>query len=159
MVFQNNMSFVWLLVVDAVFVVLSVVYYLLGRFAYNIESVPLALSFWSLSFVTPIFVGYGIYRIIEEQLLGFIDFPTLSFGEYDKLVFSFLFVVTAAFLMIMRVLLIVQSVIVFQYFGEGLANLESKSANYWVEDDVSESSENDYGTVDNLKSIRRGGDD
>jgi len=145
LVYENNMELYWIIGFDVVCGILSVIYYLLGRFTFTHESIPLAISFWGLSLVVPVFVGFGVYSIITQQLLAMIDFPTLSFGQYDKLVFSFLFVVSGAFVIIIRTMLLIQSVIVFRYFGEGIAKLDKKVESYWAQGDevVSESEENE----------------
>jgi len=130
LVFEHDMleNYPWLS--DFIFSVLSAIYYLLGRMAFTQESVPLVVSFWAFSSVILVFIGYGFYSLLSNDWGSlYFNIPNLSFG--------LLFFVTGLFIIIIRILLLIQSIITYRYFGEGLAQLEDKIERYWDPDDNS----------------------
>jgi len=132
LVFEHDMlqSYPWLS--DLVFGLLSIIYYVLGRLAFRQESIPLVLSFWCFSTVIFVFMGYGFYSILTSHPWS--DFILL---ELSNLSFGLMFFVSGLFLFIVRIFLIIQSIITYNYFGEGLAQLENKIERYWDRDEES----------------------
>jgi len=130
LVFEHDLleNYPWLS--DLIFSVLSIIYYLLGRMAFTQESVPLVVSFWTFSSVILVFIAYGFYSILSE------DWGSIIFN-INNLSFGLMFFVSGFFLIIIRILLIIQSIITYKYFGEGLAALEHKIEKYWDPDDNS----------------------
>jgi len=88
--------------------------------------------------------------VIKYQSL---DFSTLNTVTYDSLLYSFLFVVSGFFLVILRIMLVTQSIVVFVgNFGEGIPDLDNKVAAYWENDEVSECG-TDYDTHNNISGM------
>eukprot|EP01124_Arcella_intermedia_P002543 TRINITY_DN11386_c0_g1_i1.p1 TRINITY_DN11386_c0_g1~~TRINITY_DN11386_c0_g1_i1.p1 ORF type:complete len:379 (+),score=94.86 TRINITY_DN11386_c0_g1_i1:47-1183(+) len=121
--------------------VLTLVYYLIGRFAVTTEFTPLICSFWCFSLISPIFIAFGIYEIIKYELLKPITISTITAGPSTKTSYAYLFVATGALSVLSRTLLLIQSIAIYRNFGEQLADFEKKQENYWDQNDQQEDTE------------------
>jgi len=119
----HNDRIPWLIAFYLITGVSSVLLFNLGYFAFIQEKGSFVIAFWSLSWIMIASFGVGMYQLFALEHLSVVDMETLALG-HDNNVFSFSYVLSGIVVVTMRVLLLVQSVRVFNHFGEGIPNLD-----------------------------------
>jgi len=94
-------------------------FYVLGRYTIREEISWLVYSFWICSWVSPACVIFGIYRIFYLVL----EFRKNPANANDVVTLAVLYFATGIFLLMLRTLSVIFSVLVYRHFGEGLKHL------------------------------------
>jgi len=126
--------------------VVSGIHFVVGHYGHKKEKVPMVLAFWVLCSTFPVFVIYGVSRVIEKGVLfQFEIVDTLLARQKQQISLYFLYCVSGCLLLMLRVLLIIQSVRLYKTFDQRiklLAYLQDKEHELPLdnEDDASQSS-------------------
>jgi len=110
---------------------IAVAHYNVGRVGYSKENTPLVITFWTLSTVLPVFIGFSFWEIGLSVLISNItDIDIINISpEWDFRTYTIFFLVSSTTFGILRLFLLALSVIVFVHFGF-IQN--AKNAQVWV---------------------------
>jgi len=106
----------------------SILFTVVGYFAHKRESIPLILSFWTLSAVVYVYIGFIYYIIILhvkfDTLLGL---TAPNHQNRETVITATLFIIVSILFFICRITLMVTSVYVCQNFGKGVPQIDPLS--------------------------------
>jgi len=106
---------------------ISLIHFSVARIGFSEENASLVIIFWCLSAILPIFVGFGYWEIGFNKLISNItdiSIVNATSPEWDVRTYTIVFFLSSAALVVLRICSIIQSVVVYVHFGEGLKNLE-----------------------------------
>eukprot|EP01128_Nolandella_sp_AFSM9_P001157 TRINITY_DN11271_c0_g1_i1.p1 TRINITY_DN11271_c0_g1~~TRINITY_DN11271_c0_g1_i1.p1 ORF type:complete len:354 (-),score=31.82 TRINITY_DN11271_c0_g1_i1:148-1119(-) len=104
----------WLIALFVIGLCVAVGFFSLGYVGFRGENTAFGVPFWMLSPLNPTLVGLGVY-----SLLTTVDWSSLSLSD-ESSTYSLLYLITAAFLLVTRVALLVLSSIAYRNWGQGL---------------------------------------
>jgi len=108
-------------------ILISIIHYHIARIGYSEENVPFVVTFWCLSTVLPVFIGFGFWEIGFDKLLSnIVNISILEphSPEWDFHTYAVFYLISCFTLIMLRVCLVIQGVVVYLHFGEGLKHLE-----------------------------------